>query len=77
MQSNSHKFFANKDCEYYPCHPQLKEINCLFCYCPLYHIPDCGGNYVMLDNGCKDCSNCVLVHRPDGYEYVIEKLGGS
>ena len=32
---NCSSFFANKDCEYYPCHPGLKEFNCLFCYCPM------------------------------------------
>ena len=31
---NSYRFFANKDCKYYPCHQGLEAFNCLFCYCP-------------------------------------------
>ena len=42
--SDHYKFFSHKQCEYYPCHP-LDEINCLFCYCPLYILKDCKGNY--------------------------------
>ena len=42
--SDHYKFFSHKQCEYYPCH-QLDEINCLFCYCPLYILKDCKGNY--------------------------------
>ena len=70
----SYKFFENKDCEYYPCHKGLKEINCLFCYCPLYRIKDCGGNYRMLENGVKDCSSCAFPHIRENYEKVIERL---
>ena len=35
---------------------------------------DCGGNYVLLSNGWKDCSNCMIPHAPDGYDYIIKKL---
>jgi len=35
---------------------------------------DCGGEYVILDNGWKDCSKCAIIHQEDGYEYVIGKL---
>ena len=45
--SDHYKFFSHKQCEYYPCH-QLDEINCLFCYCPLYILKDCKGNYKMI-----------------------------
>lgn len=38
MCKNSYKFFENKECEYYPCHKDMESINCLFCYCPLYHL---------------------------------------
>lgn len=68
----SHKYFRNDACEYYPCH-RIADINCLFCFCPLYHL-DCGGNFTLLKNGKKDCTDCLLPHSPDGYEYVIEKL---
>ena len=46
--SDHYKFFSHKQCEYYPCH-QLDEINCLFCYCPLYILKDSKGNYKMID----------------------------
>lgn len=65
----------NKDCEYYPCH-QLATMNCLFCYCPLYHIQDCGGSPKVLDNGTKDCSACKVPHSPIGYDFVIKNLRG-
>ena len=52
--SDHYKFFSHKQCEYYPCH-QLDEINCLFCYCPLYILKDCKGNYKMIGD-IKDCS---------------------
>ncbi|MFW5671451.1 MAG: cysteine-rich small domain-containing protein, partial [Acetivibrio ethanolgignens] len=34
---NSYRFFENRECKYFPCHKGLKELNCLFCYCPLYN----------------------------------------
>ncbi len=72
-----YKFFSHKDCEFYPCHKisEDEELNCLFCYCPLYALGDkCGGNYVYLENGIKDCSNCKLPHIKDkGYDYVMKK----
>ena len=70
----SYRFFANEQCEYYPCH-DLEEINCLFCFCPLYLLEECGGNYEILDNGIKDCSGCLVPHTPGGYDHIIEKLG--
>lgn len=72
-----YRFFQNRECEYFPCH-KIKDIdnfNCLFCYCPLYEKPDCKGNYTLLENGIKDCSNCVLPHY--NYDYIISRLGES
>ena len=73
---NSYKYFSNKSCQYYPCHniKNSDEFNCLFCYCPLYRIEDCGGNYTILKNGIKDCSNCMIPHSANGYNYIISKL---
>lgn len=69
-----YSFFSNKNCEYYPCH-SIEEMNCLFCFCPLYSMKDCGGNFKILDNGVKDCSNCNVPHDPEkGYTFVIERL---
>lgn len=71
---NSACFFRNSDCENFPCHKtdDMENFNCLFCYCPLYHFADCGGNHETLPNGIKDCSNCTLPHRD--YDTIIERL---
>ena len=70
----SYRFFENKSCEYYPCHEGLKEINCLFCFCPLYSLGEhCGGNFVMT-NGIKDCSGCTYPHKPEHYEAICRRL---
>ena len=72
-----HRYFENRACEYYPCH-KAEHINCLFCFCPLYQMTDCGGNYrlILSESGreIKDCSDCLLPHRPDGYDYIIKWL---
>jgi Zn-finger protein len=68
----SFDFFSNKECEYYPCH-DLEEINCLFCYCPLYNV-DCDGNYKILTGGIKDCSGCVFPHLRANYKKIINKI---
>ena len=52
-------------------------FNCLFCYCPLYHLEDCGGNYTFTQKGVKDCSDCTLPHKSNNYQYVIEKLSAE
>ena len=73
----SSRYFQNKDCEYYPCHG-MEELNCLFCFCPLYPMSDCGGTYTMIEGEggkeIKDCSHCCLPHLPQGYDYIINRL---
>ena len=75
---NSHRFFANKDCMYYPCHemPGGVDLNCLFCYCPLYaHGQDCGGIFSYTKDGeLKLCMDCHLPHEADYYDEVIKNL---
>lgn len=73
----SYKFFENRECEFYPCHKGLDEINCLFCYCPLYRFDDCGGNCRYLENGVKDCSDCTFPHIRENYLKITERLGGK
>jgi len=70
-----YSFFSNTNCEYFPCHPvpEGAEFNCLFCYCPLYILgKNCGGNFTYLDNGYKDCSQCLLPHQRENYGYIIQ-----
>ena len=73
-----HRFFCNDKCKYFPCHPTDKpeEFNCLFCYCPLYMLGrECGGKFVYLSDGVKDCSVCTLPHVKDaGYEHIKKKI---
>ena len=70
----SSKWFSNTECRYYPCH-DATEMNCLFCFCPLYFTENCGGKYVNLpDSGQKDCSACLLPHTPAGYEHIMHQL---
>lgn len=72
----SYKFFQNKECPYFPC-KKVDKLNCLFCFCPLYNMSNCGGYYVILKNGWKDCSNCTIIHKEDGYDYVVTLLKKS
>ncbi len=73
-------YFENRECQYYPCH-KTENINCLFCFCPLYPMPDCGGNpsYIADKSGktIKDCSDCVFPHKKENYNKIIEKLKTS
>ncbi len=74
---NSHRFFENRQCRYFPCHKGLEELNCLFCYCPLYGREDCPGNPVFMEkNGrrIKVCTGCTFPHRPENYDRVLEIL---
>ena len=69
-------FFAHRQCEFYPCHPGAdpEDFNCLFCYCPLYPLEDCGGNFALLPGGVKDCSGCLVPHRRQNYGRIVAKL---
>lgn len=72
-------FFANRACEFFPCHPGADpdKFNCLFCYCPLYPLGDqCGGNPQWLPGGVKDCSGCLFPHQPQHYDAVVGRLAG-
>lgn len=73
---NCFSYFENTDCEYFPCHKGVdNDFNCMFCYCPLYLLGEnCGGNFTYTENGTKDCSNCLIPHSKDGYNYVLSKL---
>ncbi|WP_320171301.1 cysteine-rich small domain-containing protein [Maridesulfovibrio sp.] len=72
---NSHRFFRNSSCRYFPCHKTKddRKFNCLFCFCPLYHLEDCGGRYEM-SGGIKNCTQCRIPHTPEGYDYILDKL---
>jgi Zn-finger protein len=69
-----HDFYQNPDCPFMPCHKceDVTKFSCQFCFCPLYHITDCGGNCFILPNGIKDCSACTIPHF--NYKFIIDKL---
>ena len=68
-------YFLNSECEYFPCHDMPKErFSCMFCYCPLYDMENCGGNYSYTDKGAKNCKDCTFPHDKDNYSKVIRKL---
>lgn len=72
--SASGRFFANKQCEFYPCHKGLAELNCLFCYCPLYYRESCPGNYRIKEKDgrmIKSCIDCNFPHDPANYDIII------
>lgn len=71
------KFFQNRECAYFPCHltDDPDSFNCMFCYCPLYGLgSECGGNFRYTENGIKDCTNCMIPHRPDSYIHIEGKF---
>lgn len=74
---NCSSYFCNQDCRWFPCHEgaDAENFNCLFCYCPLYALgEDCGGDYVYLENGIKDCSGCLFPHRAENYQTIAGRF---
>ncbi|SEG24988.1 Cysteine-rich small domain-containing protein [Eubacterium ruminantium] len=52
-------------------------INCLFCFCPMYHLENCPGNPAYKEkNGrrIKVCTNCTFPHEKDNYDRIMEIL---
>jgi hypothetical protein len=69
-------FVQHTSCPAFPCHRvNVGTFNCFFCFCPLYHLENCGGLAdFMGTDGLKDCSKCTLPHEHDGYRKVLSKL---
>lgn len=77
IEGENYKFMSHKDCEYFPCHRTVEpdNFNCIFCYCPLYAMGrDCGGNFIYLHDGTKDCSGCMVPHTRGNYDRMIKKM---
>ena len=75
--SRRYRFFQHGACEFFPCHKtdDPENFSCLFCYCPLYALGRaCGGNFHYLDNGVKDCSDCLIPHERENYDWVISRF---
>jgi Zn-finger protein len=74
---NSYKYFENRACKYYPCHKGIEEMNCLFCYCPMYRFQKCPGKPAFITAGekeIKDCSACTFPHQAENYEKIMQFL---
>lgn len=74
---NSYRFFENRACKYFPCHMGVEELNCLFCYCPLYHQKNCPGNPKFVEKEgqtVKVCADCTFPHQPEMYDVVVRLL---
>ncbi len=76
MHQNNFRFFQNRECEYFPCHKNVKEeeFNCLFCFCPLYLLKEACGGQMRYSADVKDCSQCTKVHDLQGYDHVMSKI---
>ena len=71
----NYKFMQNSMCEYFSCHEGLVEdFNCMFCFCPLYENKSCGGVFSFNEFGIKDCSLCLLPHKREGYDYIVNEI---
>lgn len=71
---NSGRYFENRQCPNYPCHKGSEHLNCLFCYCPLYHLENCPGDHKMVEKDgrlIKSCINCRFPHEPENYDIII------
>ena len=74
---NSHKYFENRDCKYYPCHEGIDEVNCMFCFCPMYGIEECPGKPEYIEKEgvkVKKCTGCTFPHKPENYEHIMQVL---
>lgn len=70
-------YFENRQCKYYPCHSGTDNINCMFCYCPMYHLDNCLGNPTYKEKEgkmIKVCTNCTFPHNKDNYEKIMAHL---
>ena len=77
MRENSFCYYKNTACCHFPCHKigENEDFNCMFCYCPLYALGErCGGNFKYIEGGIKDCSECMIPHSPNGYQYINSKF---
>lgn len=73
----SYRYYENHACEYYPCHKGMEAMNCLFCYCPLYHMEHCPGHPEYKEkNGkrLKICTNCTYPHQAEHYDMIMKLL---
>lgn len=69
-QKNSYKFFANRSCKFFPCHKGLYDLNCIWCYCPIFQYRETNA----ICQVCGPCEQCTFPHRPKNYDKMIKML---
>ncbi|WP_051532765.1 cobyrinate a,c-diamide synthase [Lachnobacterium bovis] len=77
---SSSSFFTNYACKYYPCHKNIKNLNCLFCYCPMYFLDECLGHPTYIEKEGKKikvCTNCVFPHKHENYDIIMKYLASK
>lgn len=77
IKEKNYSFFQNTKCEMFPCHKidDTENFNCLFCYCPLYHLGNkCGGNFKFTGTGIKSCIDCNIPHQKENYDLINRRL---
>jgi len=76
-EDSDSSYFENRQCKYYPCHKGTDNINCLFCYCPMYHLDRCLGNPEYKEKEgkrIKVCTNCSFPHSKNNYKKIMAHL---
>ena len=75
---NSYRYFENRACKYYPClEVENDEMNCLFCFCPLYEREHCQGNPEYINSKgrvIKSCMHCTFPHEAENYDIIMQFL---
>ena len=75
---NSYRYFENRACKYYPCHEvKNDEMNCLFCFCPLYEREHCPGSPEYINSKgrvIKSCMLCTFPHKAENYDIIMQFL---
>jgi len=66
--------YNQKDSICHKCHEVEGDLNCFFCFCPLYDEFECGVNYIILENGLKDCSVCLKPHEEEFIKEQLKKI---
>lgn len=76
VEGFDYSYYENHSCKYYPCH-KSEHLNCMFCYCPMYHMEHCPGNPTYIEKEgrqLKVCSNCTFPHDRENYPKVMKVL---
>lgn len=55
----------------------MESMNCLFCYCPLYFLPECPGHREYIESQGRrilSCKDCDYPHRAENYGEMMRIL---